>query len=49
MITPNENSTKMNFAYFEHSPAGASAKTKAWIVSTDDSKSKPAKLPGVVE
>ena len=39
----------MNFAYFGYSPGGAPDKTKAWLVSTDDSESKPAKLLGVVE
>jgi hypothetical protein len=40
---------KVNFAYFGNSPGGAPYKTKAWLVSTDDSESKPAKLLGVVE
>jgi hypothetical protein len=40
-----ENSMKMNFAYFGHSPGGAPDKRKHGLFSTDDSESKPAKLP----
>ena len=40
---------KVNSAHFGHSPGEAPDNAKSWVVCTDDSESKPAKLLRVVE